>query len=89
MKAKDKEKLQKAKAKEKAKEAKIKAKAKEKKQEEKAKEKAAKKERGVKVSVNVDVHKIVASAGLAGVLIVGIVYGCNTYRKMMQWRDEE
>ena len=55
----------------------------------KAKAKAAKKEKGVKVSVNVDVHKIVASAGLAGVLIVGIIYGCNTYKKVMQWRDEE
>lgn len=34
------------------------------------------------VNVNVDVTKIVSYAAIAGVLIVGIVFGCITYRKV-------
>lgn len=42
----------------------------------------------VDVTVNVDVSKIVRNVGIAGILIVGIVFGCNTYRKILQWREE-
>ena len=45
-----------------------------------------KKEKSVDVTVHVD--KIVRSVAVAGVLIVGIIYGCNTYRKVLKWRDE-
>ena len=41
------------------------------------------------VDVTVHVYKIVRNVAIAGVLIVGIIYGCNTYRKVLQWRDEE
>ena len=47
----------------------------------------SKKENSVDVTVHVD--KIVRNVASAGVLIVGIIYGCNTYRKVLQWRDEE
>ena len=47
----------------------------------------SKKENSVDVTVHVD--KIVRNVAVAGVLIVGIIYGCNTYRKVLQWRDEE
>ena len=47
----------------------------------------SKKENSVDVTVHVD--KIVRNVAIAGVLIVGIIYGCNTYRKVLQWRDEE
>lgn len=43
----------------------------------------------VDVTVNVDVSKIVRNVGIAGVFIVGIIFGCNTYKKLLQWRDEE
>ena len=36
----------------------------------------------IDVTVNVDVHKIVRNVAIAGVLIVGIIFGCNTVRKM-------
>ena len=42
----------------------------------------------VDVTVNVDVSKIVRNVGIAGILIVAIVFGCNTYRKISQWREE-
>ena len=42
-----------------------------------------------KVDVTVHVDKIVRNVAIAGVLIVGIIYGCNTYRKVIRWRDEE
>ena len=41
------------------------------------------------VTVNVDVSKIVRNVGIAGVCIVGIIFGCNTYRKVLQWKREE
>ncbi|MDD6880476.1 MAG: hypothetical protein PUE18_02745 [Firmicutes bacterium] len=41
------------------------------------------------VTVNVDVSKIVRNVGIAGVCIVGIIFGCNTYRKVLQWKKEE
>ncbi len=47
-----------------------------------------KKDRGnVDVSVTVDVSKIVRNAAIAGVLIVGIVFGCSTYKKLLEWED--
>ena len=42
-----------------------------------------------KVDFTVHVDKIVRNVAIAGVLIVGIIYGCNTYRKVIRWRDEE
>ena len=47
----------------------------------------SKKENSEDVTVHVD--KNVRNVAIAGVLIVGIIYGCNTYRKVLQWRDEE
>ena len=38
--------------------------------------------KNVDVTVNVDVSKIVRNVAVAGVLIVGIIFGCNTYRKL-------
>jgi len=32
------------------------------------------------VTVTVDVSKIVRNVSIAGVCIVGIIFGCNTYR---------
>ena len=46
-------------------------------------------ENKVDVTVKVDVSKIVSNVGIAGVLIVGIIFGCSTYKKVLQWRDEE
>lgn len=47
-----------------------------------------KKEKGnVDVTVTVDVSKIVRNAAIAGVLIVGIVFGCSTYKKLLEWED--
>ena len=50
----------------------------------KRKDKQNKKRRNndlVEVSVNVDVSKIVRNAAIAGVFIVGIVFGCSTIAK--------
>lgn len=44
--------------------------------------------RKVDVTVNVDVSKIVRNAAIAGVLIVGIIFGCSTYRKLCAWEKE-
>ena len=52
----------------------------------------AKKKSGEKtadVTVTVDVSKIVRNVSVAGVCIVGMVLGFNTYRKMMQWKYED
>ena len=50
----------------------------------------SKEERTANVTVNVDVSKIVRNLSIAGVLVVGIVFGCATYRKVAKWqRDEE
>lgn len=47
------------------------------------------KEKGtVDVTVNVDVSKIVRNAAVAGVLIVGIIFGCSTYKKLLEWENE-
>ena len=42
----------------------------------------------VDVTVNVDVSKIVRNAAIAGVLIVGIIFGCTTYKKLCDWEKE-
>lgn len=58
----------------------------------KRKDKQNKKRRNndlVEVSVNVDVSKIVRNAAIAGVFIVGIVFGCSTYRKMLEWQKDD
>ncbi len=47
-----------------------------------------KKDKGtVDVTVTVDVSKIVRNAAVAGVLIVGIIFGCSTYKKLLDWED--
>ena len=38
----------------------------------------------VDVTVDVDVSKIVRNVSIAGILIVGIIFGCSTYRKIVQ-----
>ena len=58
----------------------------------KRKDKQNKKRRNndlVEVSVNVDVSKIVRNAAIAGVFIVGIVFGGSTYRKMLEWQRDD
>ena len=58
----------------------------------KRKDKQNKKRRNndlVEVSVNVDVSKIVRNAAIAGVFIVGIIFGCSTYRKMLEWQKDD
>ena len=45
--------------------------------------------KSIDVTVNVDVSKIVRNVAVAGVLIVGIIFGCNTYRKLCAWEEEE
>ena len=58
----------------------------------KRKDKQNKKRRNndlVEVSVNVDVSKIVRNAAIASVFIVGIVFGCSTYRKMLEWQRDD
>ena len=58
----------------------------------KRKDKQNKKRRNndlVEVSVNVDVSKILRNAAIAGVFIVGIVFGCSTYRKMLEWQRDD
>ena len=44
--------------------------------------------KSVDVTVNVDVSKIVRNVTVAGVLIVGIIFGCSTYRKLCAWEEE-
>ena len=53
------------------------------------KNRPAKNRDSVEVSVTVDVSKIVRNAAIAGVFIVGIVFGCSTYRKMLEWQKDE
>lgn len=48
-----------------------------------------KKEKVADVTVSVDVSKIVRNVSIAGVLVVGIIFGCNTYRKVLQWQKEK
>jgi len=47
------------------------------------------KEKRADITVSVDVSKIVRNVSIAGVLIVGIIFGCNTYRKVLQWERED
>ena len=49
----------------------------------------ARKEKTADITVNVDVSKIVRNVSIAGVLVVGIIFGCATYRKVMQWQKDE
>lgn len=44
--------------------------------------------KNVDVTVNVDVSKIVRNVAVAGVLIVGIIFGCTTYKKLCDWEEE-
>ena len=53
------------------------------------KNRPAKNSDAVEVSVTVDVSKIVRNAAIAGVFIVGIVFGCSTYRKMLEWQKDD
>lgn len=46
-------------------------------------------ERVADVTVTVDVSKIVRNVSIAGVCIVGIIFGCNTYKKVLRWKNEE
>lgn len=46
-------------------------------------------EKTADITISVDVSKIVRNVSVAGVLIVGIIFGCNTYRKVLQWQKEE
>lgn len=48
-----------------------------------------KSEKSADITINVDVSKIVRNVSIAGVLIVGIIFGCNTYRKVRQWQKED
>jgi len=47
------------------------------------------KEKRADITVSVDVSKIVRNVSIAGVLIVGIIFGCNTYRKVLEWERDE
>ena len=47
------------------------------------------KENTADITANVDVSKIVRNVSIAGVLVVGIIFGCATYRKVMQWQKDE
>ena len=42
----------------------------------------------VSVRVDVDVTKIVATAAVAGVAIVGIIFGFKTYKKYLEWNRD-
>ena len=46
------------------------------------------KEKRADITVDVDVSKIVRNVSIAGVLVVGIIFGCATFRKVMQWQRE-
>ena len=46
-------------------------------------------EKTADITVCVDVSKIVRNLSIAGVLVVGIIFGCNTYRKVLKWQREE
>lgn len=48
-----------------------------------------KNEKTADITVSVDVSKIVRNLSIAGVLVVGIIFGCSTYRKVLQWQKEE
>ena len=46
-------------------------------------------EKTADITVSVDVSKIVRNLSIAGVLVVGIIFGCSTYRKVLQWQKDE
>ena len=48
-----------------------------------------KSEKTADITVSVDVSKIVRNVSIAGVLVVGIIFGCSTYRKVLQWQKDE
>ena len=48
-----------------------------------------KSEKTADITVSVDVSKIVRNVSIAGVLVVGIIFGCSTYRKVLQWQQDE
>jgi hypothetical protein len=41
-------------------------------------------DRSINVNVNVDVSKIVKYSCITGVLIVGIIFGTNAFKKMLE-----
>ena len=41
-------------------------------------------EKKADITVTVDVSKIVRNLSIAGVLVVGIVFGCSTYSRILQ-----
>ena len=41
-------------------------------------------EKTADITVSVDVSKIVRNVSIAGVLVVGIIFGCSTCRKILQ-----
>ena len=47
------------------------------------------KEKRADITVDGDVSKIVRNVSIAGVLVVGIIFGCATFRMVMQWQREE
>ncbi len=42
----------------------------------------------VDITVNVDVSKIVRNAAFAGVMIVGIIFSFQTYKKYLEWKRD-
>ena len=48
-----------------------------------------KSEKTADITVSVDVSKIVRNVSIAGVLVVGIIFGCSTYRKTLQSQKEK
>ncbi len=48
-----------------------------------------KSEKTADITVSVDVSKIVRNVSIAGVLVVGIIFGCSTYRKILQSQKEK
>jgi hypothetical protein len=48
-----------------------------------------KNDKNANVTVSVDVTKIVRNVSIAGVVVVGIVFGCNTFYKFIKWKNED
>ena len=48
-----------------------------------------KSEKTADITVSVDGSKIVRNVSIAGVLVVGIIFGSSTYRKVLQWQKDE
>lgn len=45
-------------------------------------------DKNVSVRVDIDVTKIAATAAVAGVAIVGIIFGFKTYKKYLEWNRD-